>query len=113
MFYKMECLDMTEIREMKSVWRKKKNYKSINFTSGNTCISQIKSIVIYLDIDYSNETVVFGKHKFNQARQCIPVVDSFWYLAKLIQLCKVKKKKDNILVIYYAKLIVGVVKSTK
>ena len=24
---------------------------------------------------------------------CIPVVDSFWYLAKLIQLCKVKKIK--------------------
>ena len=23
---------------------------------------------------------------------CIPVADSFWYLAKLIQLCKVKKK---------------------
>ena len=27
---------------------------------------------------------------------CIPVVDSFWYLAKLIQLCKVKKIKLNI-----------------
>ena len=24
---------------------------------------------------------------------CIPVADSFWYLAKLIQLCKLKKKK--------------------
>ena len=23
---------------------------------------------------------------------CIPVADSFWYLAKLIQLCKLKKK---------------------
>ena len=39
-----------------------------------------------LGIDYSNETVLFGKHKFNQ---------------------------DNILVIYYAKLIVGAVNSTK
>lgn len=86
MFYKVECLDKTEIREIKSVWRKKKNCKSIDFTSKNTCISQIKSIVIYLVIDYSNETVLFGKHKFNQ---------------------------ENILVIYYAKLIVGAVKNTK
>ena len=26
---------------------------------------------------------------FRMGNTCIPVVDSFWYLAKLIQLCKV------------------------
>ena len=30
---------------------------------------------------------------FRMGNTCIPVADSFWYLAKLIQLCKVKKKK--------------------
>ena len=29
---------------------------------------------------------------FRMANTCIPVVDTFWYLAKLIQLCKVKNK---------------------
>ena len=29
---------------------------------------------------------------------CIPVADSFWYLAKLIQLCKVKKIKLNVFI---------------
>ena len=40
---------------------------------------------------------------FRMGNTCIPVADSFWYLAKLIQLCKVlknkmklkKKKKEN------------------
>jgi len=32
---------------------------------------------------------------FRMGNTCIPVVDSFWYLAKLIQLCKVKKKKKR------------------
>ena len=31
---------------------------------------------------------------FRMGNTCIPVADSFWYLAKLIQLCKVKKKKE-------------------
>ena len=30
---------------------------------------------------------------FRMGNTCIPVVDSFRYLAKLIQYCKVKKKK--------------------
>ena len=30
---------------------------------------------------------------FRMGNTCIPVADSFLYLAKLIQLCKVKKKK--------------------
>ena len=30
---------------------------------------------------------------FRMGNTCIPVVDSFCYLAKLIQFCKVKKKK--------------------
>jgi len=30
---------------------------------------------------------------FRMGNTCIPVADSFWYLAKLIQLCKVWKKK--------------------
>ena len=32
-----------------------------------------------------------GKHSFPQIKKfsCIPVMDSFWYWAKLIQLCKV------------------------
>lgn len=38
MFYTMECLDMTEIREMESVGRKKKNFKSIDFANENTCV---------------------------------------------------------------------------
>ena len=32
---------------------------------------------------------------FRMGNTCIPVADSFWYLAKLIQLCKVKKKKKE------------------
>ena len=35
--------------------------------------------------------------KFRMGNTCIPVADSFWYLAKLIQLCKIKKKKENCL----------------
>ena len=31
--------------------------------------------------------------RFRMGNTCIPVADSFWYLAKLIQLCKVKKNK--------------------
>ena len=27
---------------------------------------------------------------------CIPMADSFWYMAKPIQYCKVKKKKKNL-----------------
>ena len=27
--------------------------------------------------------------------RCIPVADSFWYMAKPIQYCKVKKKKKE------------------
>ena len=30
---------------------------------------------------------------FRMGNTCIPVADSFWYLARLIQLCKVKKNK--------------------
>ena len=30
---------------------------------------------------------------FRMGNPCIPMADSFWYLAKLIQFCKVKKKK--------------------
>ena len=29
---------------------------------------------------------------YKRGTTCIPVADSFWYLAKLIQFCKVKKK---------------------
>ena len=32
---------------------------------------------------------------FRMGNTCIPVADSFWYLANLIQLCKVKKKKKR------------------
>ena len=32
---------------------------------------------------------------FRMGNTCIPVADSFWYLAKLIQLCKIKKKKKE------------------
>ena len=32
---------------------------------------------------------------FRMGNTCIPVADSFWYLAKLIQYCKVKKKKKR------------------
>ena len=34
---------------------------------------------------------------FRMGNTCIPVADPFWYLAKLIQFCKVKKKKKRIL----------------
>ena len=34
---------------------------------------------------------------FRMGNTCIPVVDSFRYLAKLIQFCKVKKKIPNYL----------------
>ena len=34
---------------------------------------------------------------FRMGNTCIPVVDSFWYMAKPIQYCKVKKKKQYIL----------------
>ena len=33
---------------------------------------------------------------FRMGNTCIPVADSFRYLAKLIQFCKVKKKKKQI-----------------
>ena len=32
---------------------------------------------------------------FRMGNTCIPVADSFWYLAKLTQYCKVLKKKDH------------------
>ena len=32
---------------------------------------------------------------FRMENTCIPVVDSCWYMAKPIQYCKVKKKKDR------------------
>ena len=32
---------------------------------------------------------------FRMGNTCIPVVDSFWYMAKAIQYCKVKKKKKK------------------
>ena len=31
---------------------------------------------------------------YNEGNKCIPVVDSCWYMAKPIQYCKVKKKKN-------------------
>ena len=34
---------------------------------------------------------------FGMGNTCIPVADSFWYLAKLIQLCKFKNKIKLIL----------------
>ena len=34
---------------------------------------------------------------FRMGNTCIPVADSFWYLAKIIQLCKVKKKKKDLM----------------
>ena len=33
---------------------------------------------------------------FRMGNTCIPVVDSFWYMKKPIQYCKVKKKKKDI-----------------
>ena len=32
---------------------------------------------------------------FRMGNTCIPVADSFWYMAKPIQYCKVKKKKKK------------------
>ena len=33
---------------------------------------------------------------FRMGNTCIPVADSFWYMAKPIQYCKVKKKNKKI-----------------
>lgn len=65
---------------------KGKKYKSIDFTNENTCIQQVKSVVIYLILDYSNEPNLFDKHRLNQ---------------------------ENVLVTYYTKTIVGVVENIK
>ena len=42
---------------------------------------------------------------FRMGNTCIPVVDSFWYLAKLIQLCKVKKKCIGAQLLYSVVLV--------
>ena len=83
-----------------------------NFFLSNSIITEkwkLKShILIWICHHWDDPEGWYGEGGgFRMGSTCIPVMDSFWYLAKLIQLCKVKKKKIPPLFFMYSEALLS------